>query len=150
MARPNFRTQWIIPLYAISDDEITNLYSVNEDPEVFEDESAEIWWQIYAQEANEDASIMYEDEARPYFTGIAVVPGYYSGYQLLIVGDNPREMDNYETQYHFGMCRSAAIRKFDYEVKRARKAAEKIAKRLGMTRYESMTFGNGEQILFEA
>lgn len=53
--------------------------------------------------------------------------GYYKGAQIFfeVIG-NPNEMDNDETQYWFGMCRSKAIRAYKSEINKINRKIDKL------------------------
>lgn len=52
------------------------------------------------------------------FCSIELRSGYYAGVQTYVSLENdPREMDNDDCQYYFGICRSKAIRKLESEIK---------------------------------
>jgi len=75
-----------------------------------------------------------------------LVSGYYSGVQLLIEADeDPESLDNDETQYYFGMCRSAAVRAYRREVRRVNKTLDRLAPEYGFAKYAvAARFGNDE------
>ena len=75
--------------------------------------------------------------------------GYYSGVQLFVneTNENPHDLDNEDTHYYFGMCRSKAIKEYEADVQRVRKLMDMIAKELHFMRLGCVgVFSNGEAI----
>ena len=61
------------------------------------------------------------------FHRVKVRAGYYEGGQIVFEEiHDPNEMDNDETQYWFGMCRSKAIRAYDVEVRKINRGIDKL------------------------
>lgn len=72
--------------------------------------------------------------------------GYYEGVQMIFDEEyNPEEMDNEETRYQFGLCRSVAIRKYHAEINKINRIIDKLCKDYLWSKYEvAARFSNGE------
>ena len=82
------------------------------------------------------------------FHEISLKSGYYDGLQIYVEEkDNPHNLDNYETQYLYSLCRSVAIRKYDAEIRKIRRWMEKNLPPLGFMKLHVVArFSNGETI----
>ena len=80
------------------------------------------------------------------FHKVTVESGYYSGVQFYVTEEHDvADMDNGDTQYYFGMCRSVALRKYATEVNRICRELRQYAKDYGMMELAvSARFSNGE------
>jgi hypothetical protein len=90
------------------------------------------------------------------FHEITIESGYYEGLQLYVTlnhaADNagftesgPEYLDNYNSQYYFDLCRSAAIRKYEAEQRKINKILAKIGRAYGMDKLAIYArFSNGE------
>lgn len=75
--------------------------------------------------------------------------GYYTGVQLYVEEkeENPYNLDNEDCHYYYDMCRSAAIRKYDAEIRKINRWMEKVAPEYGWENYVVFgIFSNGEAI----
>ena len=80
---------------------------------------------------------------------IVLKGGYYTGVQLFVneTNENPHDLDNENTHYYYGMCRSKAIKEYEADIQRARKLMEMIAKELHFMRLGCIgVFSNGEAV----
>lgn len=83
---------------------------------------------------------------------VGVRSGYYSGTQFYIgfnnrYFNNAEDMENEDTQYHYGMCRSKFLRKYNAEVKRICKWLDKMVADYGYTKLACLGhFSNGEAV----
>ena len=80
------------------------------------------------------------------FHKVKVRTGYYEGAQILfeVIG-NPNEMDNDETQYWFGMCRSKAIRAYKSEINKINRKIDELVEEGVWMKFSIVDrFSNGE------
>lgn len=90
------------------------------------------------------------------FHELSVKGGHYSGTQFYVTEkfegfDNMEDMDNEDAQYHFGMCRSALLRKYNAEVRRVSRDMEKLAAEHGYMKLLLVArFSNGETMFAPA
>lgn len=86
------------------------------------------------------------NDIQPFYT-VTVESGYYSGIQFYVdarYGD-VTELDNSDSQYEFGMCRSKMLRKFKVAGNKIRKALYKAKDALGLDELIcTARFSNGE------
>ena len=81
------------------------------------------------------------------FYTVSVESGYYSGLQFYVEEKycNLEEMDNEESNYEFGMCRSKMLRKYKSEGNWLRRELQKAKADLGLMELAvSARFDNGE------
>ena len=122
---------------------------------VFDDDECMYWY--------DDAQPMlkaFNDTLR--FFSVSLQSGYYCDCQLRVRPAqtsnstsrhddceewNPRNLDNYECNYYFDMCRSRAIRAYDAEVRKVNRFLKKAANDLGMVQLACVgVFSNGEAV----
>lgn len=91
------------------------------------------------------------DELR--FYKVSVESGYYVGLQFYVTTtcgggyDSPEDMDNEDTQYYYGKCRSQILREFYAEQKRIVKMLRRAKEELGLDEIVCVDiFSNGEAI----
>ncbi len=83
---------------------------------------------------------------------VEVCSGYYSGTQFYVefnnkYFNNAEDMENEDTKYHYGMCRSKFLRKYNAEVKRICKWLDKMVADYGYTKLACLGhFSNGEAV----
>jgi len=104
------------------------------------------WWY-----ENDVLPLIEQINANLIFHEVSIKAGYYAHSQFYVeTKENPYEMDNYETRYYFDLCRSAAIRKYDAEIRKIRKWLDKNAPAIGMQKLVCVAvFSNGEAIYSE-
>ena len=90
------------------------------------------------------------------FHEISIESGYYDGLQLYVTLNHaadhagftdagPEYLDNESAHYYFDVCRSAAIRKYEAELRRVNKILAKIGGAYGMDKLAIYArFSNGE------
>ena len=90
------------------------------------------------------------------FHKITIRPGYYDGLQLYVnltnyadqagfTENGPEYVDNESARYYLDMCRSQAIRKYEAEQRKVKKALERIGRAHGMEKLAIYArFSNGE------
>lgn len=80
------------------------------------------------------------------FFHVSVASGYYCGVQFYIEDEyRVEDMENEETQYEFGMCRSLALRKYATAANKIRKMLQKAKKEIGLIELSMVAqFSNGE------
>lgn len=86
------------------------------------------------------------------FYTVSVESGYYSGLQFYVDEKycDVESMDNEESQYEFGLCRSKMLRKYRSEGNWLRRALQKAKAELGLMELGVVGgFGNGEVIYTE-
>ena len=86
------------------------------------------------------------------FYTVSVESGYYSGLQFYVDEkySDVEEMDNDESNYEFGMCRSKMLRKYKSEGNLLRRALQKAKEELGLMELGVVyRFGNGEVMYTE-
>lgn len=91
------------------------------------------------------------NEYLTFFT-VSVVSGYYSGVQFYVDEKycDVEEMDNDESNYEFGMCRSKMLRKYKSEGNWLRRALQKAKKEIGLMELGVVArFSNGETMYTE-
>ncbi len=159
MSTPNFKTMKDFPLiiarnnyakpcpncgmYCNPTDEVcadcgAALADVELEPDYDADEMAAQEMQRTADRINEKLT----------FHRVRVEAGYYSGAQFIVdeLYDDISEMSNDYTQYHFDMCKSKALRKFNAEVRRIVRELRKL-KKCGYEELECVAiFSNGEAV----
>lgn len=136
MATANFWTMQNFDLYAVDDD-----FSDDEtDPQIINDMCAGFYHYV------EDALNLDDVNDGLTFHEISLKSGYYCGIQIYVnEKDNPHNLDNYETNYYFAMCRSIAIRRYDAEIRKIRRWMEKTLPPLGFMKLHVVArFSNGE------
>ena len=80
---------------------------------------------------------------------IVLKDGYYTGVQLFVneTNENPHDLDNEDTHYYYGMCRSKAIKEYEADIQRTKKLMEMIAKELHFMRLRCIgIFSNSEAV----
>lgn len=81
------------------------------------------------------------------FYTVSVESGYYSGLQFYVDEKycDVEDMDNDESNYEFGMCRSKMLRKYKSEGNWLRRALQKAKKEIGLMELGVVArFSNGE------
>ena len=90
------------------------------------------------------------------FHEISIESGYYEGLQLYVslthaadhagfTDNGPEYADNESTRYYLGLCRSAAIRKYEAEQRKVNRILAKIGRAYGMDKLAIYArFSNGE------
>ncbi len=159
MGTCNFRTPKNFPLYVMDDiyagycDECDVLYSITSDEKCCPECGAVLrdidYDYGYMEETFDSLESMAESANVDFrFHNIIVESGYYTGVQLDVDEiENPENLDNYDCNYNFGMCRSKAIRAYHSEQNKVRKALKKIAEEVGMEEIVCLgVFSNGEAI----
>ena len=139
MSTPNFRTMRDFDLYAMHDDAFCDYDEEHSDHPGFDQWAFDFWAESLGLEAlNEGLS----------FHSVRLKSGYYAHTQLYVdAKHDPREMDNYETNYYFGMCRSKAIRAYEAEVRKIRRWMDKHCPAAGMQKLICVgIFSNGEAV----
>ena len=86
------------------------------------------------------------------FHKVTVESGYYVGVQFYVEEDfkgfdSLEDMENEDSQYYYGMCRSKMLRKFKTECNKIRRELHKAREELGLMQLGCIgIFSNGEAI----
>ena len=123
MGTCNFITQSDFDMYVINfeplSEEEQKQYEIDNHCEY--DEELEAEWFFDDEIRNFNWLLQHylkENKRELKFCNIELRSGYYAGVQTYVsIENDPREMDNEDCQYYFGLCRSKAIRKLESEIK---------------------------------
>ena len=112
---------------------------------------------VYDDRAMDDIGRNMEAKAKELnehltFYTVSVESGYYSGLQFYVDEKyyDVEDMDNAESQYEFGLCRSKMLRKYKSEGNWLRRALHKAKDELGLMELGVIArFSNGETMYAE-
>lgn len=160
MSAPNFKTMTDFPLI-VADDQYSKVcpecgcgqVPKNEKCECCDADLTEVEEtidEILCQETtNEMEKVAARlNEAQPFFK-VSVEGGYYCGVQFFVENKNDpvEDMNNYDTNYYYGMCRSKAMRKEKVAGNLIRRELRKAKDVLGLMELACRgIFSNGEAI----
>lgn len=163
MSAPNFKTMANFPLIVADDPYCKRcpecgMYNNTDDKECGEcGASLEEVEAIYDDLAAEDISSEMQAAAARInekldFHKVTVESGYYSGIQFYVEEDfkgfdSLEDMENDDSQYYYGMCRSKMLRKYKTECNKIRRELHKAREELGLMELGCIgIFSNGEAI----
>ena len=160
MSTANFVTMENFPLVVAEDEYIKRCHECGCNNGVDDDKCADCGASLEGVRAELDEDYPVDNmqwEAERFnkelkYHEVEVRSGYYSGTQFYIEFNNrdfnnAEDMENEDTQYHYGMCRSKFLRKYNAEVKRICKWLDKMVADYGYTKLACLGhFSNGAAV----